>query len=77
MALGDRAWQVVGVQEDMAGDRGFTMIVPFASSLAGATRSRDAIIVLDAARFEDIGPLDRRDSQMGCGASRLEPRGPG
>ena len=67
MALGDRAWQVVGVQEDMAGDRGFTMIVPFASSLA-VLRDPGRRIVLDAARFEDIGPLT--DEIRGWAAAR-------
>jgi putative ABC transport system permease protein len=56
VSIGDRAWQVVGVQEDLAGDRGFTMIVPFLSSLA-VLRDPGRRIVVDAARLEDIGPL--------------------
>jgi putative ABC transport system permease protein len=56
VSIGDRAWQVVGVQEDLAGDRGFTMIVPFLSSLA-VLRDPGRRVVLDAARLEDIGAL--------------------
>jgi putative ABC transport system permease protein len=56
VTVGDRAWHVVGVQEDVAGDRGLTMIVPFASSLA-VLRDPARRIVLDAARLEDIGAL--------------------
>ena len=56
IAVSGRQWQVVGVQEDLAGDKGFVLVVPIAAavSLLPATPRR---IAVEATHIEDVERL--------------------
>ncbi len=56
MSAGGREWRIVGIQQDLAGDKGFTVVVPFASSVR-VLREPARRIVLEAKNLENVRPL--------------------
>lgn len=56
LTLDGRALRIVGIQEAVIGERGFTVVAPLARA-EGALRESTRRIVLEAAHVEQVGPL--------------------
>lgn len=56
MSVGGLEWRIVGIQQDIVGDKGFTVVVPFASGLQ-VLRAPTRRIVLETKNLEDVRAL--------------------
>jgi putative ABC transport system permease protein len=56
MSVDGHDWRIVGIQQDIVGDKGFTVVVPFASGLQ-VLRAPTRRIVLETKNLEDVRAL--------------------
>jgi putative ABC transport system permease protein len=56
LLIAGRRFDVVGVQQDLVGDRGFAVVVPFAVAVE-LLKEPVRRMVIEAGRLEDVGPL--------------------